>query len=45
MSKLRHSSKIGVMILVDEEESEWNDFAMNQFIKGYAEEDAIYDDL
>jgi hypothetical protein len=45
VSKLRLSSKIRVMILVDEEESEWNDFAMNQFFKGYAEEDAIYDDL
>jgi hypothetical protein len=45
MIKLILPLKIRVMILVDEEESEWNVFAMNQFFKGYAEEDAICDDL
>ena len=47
VSKLNLPSKIRLMILVHEgdEENEWNQFAMNQFFDGYAEEDAIYDNL
>ncbi|MBF0229489.1 MAG: hypothetical protein HQK63_07855 [Desulfamplus sp.] len=44
-NKLKAPSRIRLMILVDEDDTEWNDFTMNQFLNGYSEEDAIYDNL
>ncbi len=43
--RLTKQSKIRLMILVEEEDSEWDEFAMKQFLDGYSEEDALYDDL
>lgn len=43
--KLKPASKVRVMLLLDDEETPWNNFAMSQFLKGYSEEDAIYDRL
>jgi hypothetical protein len=43
--KLKTDSKIRVMLLLDEDEKAWNKLAMSQFLKGYSEKDAIYDDL
>ncbi|MCF6156137.1 MAG: hypothetical protein E3K36_13040 [Candidatus Brocadia sp.] len=43
--KLKPDSKVRVMLLLDEEEAVWNNFAMTQFLKGYSEKDFIYDKL
>ncbi len=43
--KLSGESKIRVMLLLEDEDTPWNGFAMSQFIKGYSEKDAIYDSL
>ena len=41
--KLRPDSKVRVML--DDEKTSWNNFAMSQFLKGYSEKDSIYDKL
>ncbi len=38
-------TKVKVMLLIGDEESDWKQFTMSQFLKGYSEKDAIYDDL
>lgn len=43
--KLKPDSKVRVMVLIDDEDAAWNNFAMSQFLKGYSEKDAIYDRL
>ena len=43
--KLTGESKIRVMLLLEDENTLWNNFAMSQFMKGYSEKDAIYDSL
>lgn len=43
--RLKIDSKVRIMILLEEEDSAWNNFSMSQFLKGYSEEDAIYDNL
>ena len=48
MGKLFKESKIRVMLLLEDEDTEdtlWNNFAMSQFMKDYSEKDAIYDSL
>ena len=43
--KLKSDSKIRVMLLIDDEETSWNRLSMSQFLKGYSEKDALYDNL
>lgn len=43
--KLKPDSKIRVMLLLDDENTAWNSFVMSQFLEGYSEKDAIYDNL
>jgi hypothetical protein len=43
--KLNTNSKIRVMLLIDDEETAWNSLSMSQFLKGYSEKDALYDNL
>jgi len=43
--KLKADSKIRVMLLIDEDERAWDQLLMSQFLKGYSEKDAIYDNL
>jgi len=43
--RLKPDSKVRVMLLLNDEEAQWNKFAMSQFIAGYSEKDAIYDSL
>ena len=43
--KLKPDSKVRIMLLLYDEETAWNTFAMSQFLKGYSEKDAIYDNL
>ncbi|MBF0201262.1 MAG: hypothetical protein HQK66_08105 [Desulfamplus sp.] len=45
VNKLKNPTEIRVIVFVEEEDSEWNDFSMTQFFKGYSEEDSIYDSL
>jgi hypothetical protein len=45
MGKLSGESKIRVMLLLEDEDTLWNNLAMSQFMKGYSEKDAIYDSL
>ena len=44
-NKLKADSKIRVMLLLDEDDKVWNQLSMSQFLKGYSEKDAIYDNL
>lgn len=43
--KLKSDSKIRVMLLIDDQETSWNRLSMSQFLKGYSEKDALYDNL
>lgn len=43
--KLKPDSKIRVMLLLEDENAAWNSFEMSQFLEGYSEKDAIYDNL
>jgi hypothetical protein len=43
--KLKGDSKIRVMLLLDEDEKAWDQLTMSQFLEGYSEKDAIYDNL
>ena len=43
--KLKADSKIRVMLLLDEDEKAWDQLSMSQFLKGYSDKDAIYDNL
>ncbi|BBO19045.1 conserved hypothetical protein [Candidatus Brocadia pituitae] len=43
--KLKPDSKARIMILLDDAETVRNNFVMSQFLKGYLEKDAIYDNL
>lgn len=43
--KLKPDSKVRIMLLLDDEETAWNNFSMSQFLHGYSEKDAIYDNL
>jgi hypothetical protein len=43
--KLKTDLNIRVMLLVEDEDSAWNRLVTSQFLKGYSEADAIYDDL
>jgi len=43
--RLKPDSKVRVMILLNDEETLWNNFAIKQFMTGYSDKDAIYDSL
>jgi hypothetical protein len=43
--KLKADSKIRVMLLFDEDEKAWDQLSMSEFLKGYSEKDAIYENL
>lgn len=43
--KLSGESRIRVMLLLEDETAQWSNFTVSEFMKGYAEKDAIYDSL
>jgi predicted exporter len=43
--KLKTDLNTRVMLLVEDEDSAWNRLVTSQFLKGYSEADALYDDL
>ena len=43
--KLKGDTKVRVMVLLEEDEVAWKDLTVSQFLKGYSEKDAIYDNL
>lgn len=42
---LKPESKVKVMLVLQDEETEWNNMVMSQFLKGYADKDAAYDNV
>jgi hypothetical protein len=38
-------TKVKVMLLIGDEDADWNNFVMSEFSKGYSEKDAVYDVL
>ncbi|MDN3513315.1 MAG: hypothetical protein NG747_02815 [Candidatus Brocadia sp.] len=40
--KLKPESKVRAMLLLDEDTA-WNNFAMSQFLKGYSENDSFHE--
>jgi cupin superfamily acireductone dioxygenase involved in methionine salvage len=43
--KAKAETKIKVILMFDDEEKAWDAIAMSQFLKGYSDKDAIYDNL
>ena len=43
--KLSGEAKIRVMLLLEDEDAQWSNFTVAEFIKGYPEKDAMYDSL
>jgi hypothetical protein len=43
--KLAVDSKIRVMLLLEDDETVWNAHAISQFMKGYSDNDALYDNV
>jgi bifunctional DNA-binding transcriptional regulator/antitoxin component of YhaV-PrlF toxin-antitoxin module len=43
--KLKTETKIKVILMSDDEENVWDAITMSQFLKGYSDKDAIYDNL
>lgn len=43
--KISRDAKVRVMVLLEDEETAWNNLTMTQFLKGYSEKDALYDNL
>ena len=43
--KLKPDTKVRILLLLEDENSVWNEFAVSQFMNGYSEKDAIYDSL
>jgi len=44
-NKLAADSKIRVMLLLEDDETIWNVHTISQFMKGYSDKDAIYDNI
>ena len=44
-NKLAADSKIRVMLLLEDDEAIWNVPTISQFMKGYSDKDAIYDNI
>jgi hypothetical protein len=42
---LKNDSAVRVMLLLPDDETDWNEMGAAQFLKGYSEKDAIYDNL
>ena len=43
--KIKGDTKVRVMVLLEEDEVPWKGLTVSQFLKGYSEKDAIYDNL
>jgi len=43
--KLTGDSRVRVVLLLEDEDADWREFTMSQFLKDYAEKDSVYDDL
>ena len=43
--KLKPESKIKVILMLEDKNTSWNNLTMSQFLKGYSDKDAIYDNL
>jgi hypothetical protein len=43
--KIKGDAKVRVMVLLEDDDAAWNNLTMTQFLKGYSEKDALYDNL
>ncbi|MEW6587393.1 MAG: hypothetical protein AB1442_17515 [Nitrospirota bacterium] len=43
--KLTGEAEIRVMLLLEDENAQWSNFTVSEFMKGYSDKDAIYDKL
>jgi len=43
--KVKADSRARVMLLLEDDDVEWDELTISQFVKGYSEKDSIYDDL
>ena len=43
--KIKGDTKVRVMVLLEDDDAAWNNLTMGQFLKGYSEKDALYDNL
>ena len=43
--ELTGDSKVRVVLLLEDEDADWREFTMSQFLQGYADKDSIYDKL
>lgn len=43
--KVKADSRVRVMLLLEDDDAEWDKLTMSQFEKGYSDKDSIYDDL
>ncbi|MES0335851.1 MAG: hypothetical protein SFH39_05765 [Candidatus Magnetobacterium sp. LHC-1] len=41
--RLNHVSKVRVVLLLNDETDTWGDITVTEFLKGYSEQDALYD--
>lgn len=42
---LKPDSRVRVVLMLEDEEAQWNQMAASQFLKGHADKDAAYDNL
>jgi hypothetical protein len=43
--QIKPSEKVRVMLLLEDEDASWSRLAASEFLRGYSERDAIYDNL
>ena len=43
--QIKPSEKVRVMLLLEDEDASWTRLATSEFLRGYSEKDAIYDNL
>jgi hypothetical protein len=43
--KIKAETKVKVILMFDDDENAWDTITISQFLKGYSEKDALYDNL
>jgi len=42
---LKPEARVRIVLVLEDEEVEWNNMAMSQLLKGYADKDSAYDNI
>ncbi len=45
IDKLSRAPAVRVMLFLDNDDASWKNFTLSEFLEGYAEKDAVYDEL